>query len=80
MRSFKKDTFNDKGRVPVKWRNPFLRSVGLSCYRNSARDIANILKIDIDVWMWKSEQDIRRRLLEMAEKLKKRNDKPNDSY
>ena len=72
MRSFKTDEFIDKGRLPGKWRNPFLRSIGLSRYRNSAKDTAQILKVDLDVWLWMHEQEINMKLKEISEKLKKK--------
>lgn len=72
MRSFKVDEFDDRGRLPGKWRNPFLRSIELSRYRNSVKDTAKILKIDLDVWLWMHEQEIKMKLKEVSERLKKR--------
>lgn len=67
MRSFKDVRFYDKGRLPKKWSNPYLRNLELVRFRYPT-DTVTITKIDMDVWMWKSGESIRKALEAMKER------------
>lgn len=68
MRSFMDRKFDDRSRLPRRWRNPFAHNIELRGIR-AAVDIAVITRMDFDVWVWKTDKEVMDRLRRASDRL-----------
>lgn len=68
MNGFNDRGFDDRSRLPRRWRNPFLHNLELRRMRASV-DIYVITRPDFDVWMWRMDFEVPERLREASDSL-----------